>query len=49
MSFKVYDENGNDVTNERRWLIDSEGNLYYLTDNGSNSPLCRVDDYWYGD
>lgn len=48
MEFKVYDSEGNDVTETRQWFIDTKGNLYYLTDD-AGSPLMETDEYWYGD
>lgn len=30
MGFKVYDLDGEDVTKERDWMVDSEGTLLYF-------------------
>lgn len=47
--FHVYDRDGNDITDTRKWLIDAEGMLFYLTDD-IDSPLMEADeDYWIGD
>ena len=43
--FKVYDCDGNDVSNEHEWYIDREGNLYYMTSD-IDCPLASADDYW---
>ena len=44
MSFKVYDLDGNDVTDDRQWFIDQLGCLYIFADGS----LCNAeDDYWY--
>lgn len=48
MGFKVYDVEGNDVTDERQWFMDTEGNLYYLTDD-IDSPLMEEKECWIGD
>lgn len=32
MKYIVKDSNGKDVTTERNWYIDSDGNLYFETD-----------------
>lgn len=48
MGFKVYDTDGNDVTNKRQWFMDTEGNLYYLTGD-TDSPLMEETEYWIGD
>ena len=44
MSFKVYDLDGNDVTDDHQWFIDQLGCLYIFV----NDSLRNVeDDYWY--
>lgn len=48
MAFRVYDGEGNDVTDDRQWFINSDGQLFYLTDD-IDSPLIEANDYWYGD
>ncbi len=44
MSFKVYDLDGNDVTDNRQWLIDPLGCLYIFADGSLHNA---EDDYWY--
>lgn len=43
MGFKVYDMDGNDVTDSRQFFISADGSLYVY-----DGTLCCVDDdYWY--
>lgn len=43
MEFRVYDLDGNDVTDSRQFFISADGSLYVYDDT-----LCCVDDdYWY--
>lgn len=44
--FKVYDKSGKDVTIYFEWYIDSEGDLYYMTDD-VDMPLHPVYDEFY--
>lgn len=46
MKFKIKDNNGMDVTSERNWYIDTEGNLYYET-NDIDCPLMDADGFSY--
>lgn len=48
MEFKVYDMDGNDVTDKENWFINTKGELFYLT-NDIDCPLMPADNYWYGD
>lgn len=43
---KVLDKDGKDVTKDRDWYIDTEGNLYYET-NDIDCPLVDAEDYCY--
>jgi hypothetical protein len=43
MEIKVFDKDGNDVTNERDWYIDVNGVLYMRT-NDIDSPLYEAND-----
>lgn len=44
MGFRVYDMDCRDVTDEKRWFIESDGTLYYLADG----RLIEADDeFWY--
>ena len=44
MSFKVYDLDGNDVTDDRQWFIDPLGCLYIFADGSLHNA---GDDHWY--
>lgn len=44
--FTVFDKDGNDVTDEKGWYIDSYGNLFFITDD-VDMPLHDADDYTY--
>ena len=44
MGFKVYDFEGNDVTDSRQWFVDPLGCLYIFADGVLHSAK---DDYWY--
>ncbi len=46
MKFKVFDGRGNDVTMERDWYIDKQGNLYFET-NDVDCPLMDADGFSY--
>lgn len=43
MEIKVFDKDGNDVTNERDWYIGVDGVLYMQT-NDIDSPLYEAND-----
>jgi hypothetical protein len=43
MEIKVFDKDGNDVTNERNWYIGVDGVLYMQT-NDIDSPLYEAND-----
>lgn len=43
IEIKVFDKDGNDVTNERDWYIDTNGILYMQT-NDIDSPLYEAND-----
>ena len=46
IKFRVYDKEGNDVTDKNDWYIDVNGYLYFET-NDIDSPLMEADDYMY--
>ena len=46
MKYIVKDSNGKDVTIERSWYIDPDGNLYYETDD-VDCPLMDADGFSY--
>ena len=46
IKFKVYDKNGNDVTNKDDWYIDINGNLYFETTD-IDCPLMEAEEYRY--
>ena len=47
MGFKVYNADGEDVTESGdTWVIDTNGTLYYLT-NDIDRPLVEAEGYWY--
>lgn len=46
MKYIVKDSDGKDVTTERNWYIDSDGNLYFETDD-VDCPLMDTDEYSY--
>lgn len=46
-TFIVKDIEGNDVTETRKWLISSNGKLYYLTDDIDMSLINADNDYAY--
>lgn len=44
MKFKVYDLDGDDVTDTRPWFVDSHGTLHFI----ENGRIVEAgDDYWY--
>ena len=47
LKFKVFDKNGNDITNKHEWYVDSQGHLYFMT-NEINSPLVEAEDSYKG-
>lgn len=47
MKFRVYETvTGKDVTSENEWYVDTDGNLFYMTDD-INCPLYMVDGEFY--
>lgn len=47
MKFKVYEVvTDQDVTDSQEWYIDTEGNLYFMTDD-INSPLYMASGKYY--
>ena len=46
LKIKVMDENLKDVTSERDWYIDTNGNLYFET-NDIDCPLMEAEGYCY--
>lgn len=47
MGFRVYNTEGEDVTdNGSEWVIDKNGTLYFITDDVDN-PLIEAEDFWY--
>ena len=36
MGFRVYNFDGQDVTDQKKWMIDSNGNLCFLTESTDN-------------
>lgn len=45
--FKVYDKNGNDVTNTKDWFIDNYGLLQYMTHNIDSITAEADEGYYY--
>ena len=45
-TFKVYDSNGKDVTTEREWYIDVQGDLYFVIED-IDSPLMEAEGFTY--
>lgn len=43
---RVYDKEGNDVTDTKEWYIDKNGCLYYETDD-AEFPLYFTEDFNY--
>lgn len=46
ITFNVFDSDGNDVTHENTWFIDSAGNLFYLIEDIDN-PVCDAENDGY--
>lgn len=44
MGFTVYTVEGEDVTDERTWLVGKDGTLFYFDDN---QLFESEDEYWY--
>lgn len=48
MKFKVYESTTDkDVTNEKEWYIDIEGNLFFLTDDIDSPLYIASGEYYY--
>lgn len=43
MTFHVYDVDGNDVTNEKDWMITKDGYVVYL----ERGRLVEAEDHWF--
>lgn len=39
----VFDKNGKDVTNEKKWFVDVYGDLYYMDNNVCNTQSMNID------
>lgn len=46
IKFKVYDKNGNDVTDKNDWYIGVDGILYFEVEN-IDCPLMDAEEYGY--
>lgn len=49
MGFKVYNLDGEDVTQDRQWYIDPDGVLYYLTSDVDSPLIDAGDEFWIED
>ena len=48
MRFKVYElATDKDVTDDKAWYIDIDGNLLYWTDSGDDAPLYMASGEYY--
>lgn len=46
LEFKVFDENGKDITDEKDWYVDKDGNLFFET-NDVDCPLLEAEGFTY--